>query len=200
MFTAYPIKAEEELYKKSLLVRKIPVPIADINGHMNLILETIIASKNEGKCIVEGFMKPGSTKLLSHSSGIVKCDYIIFEVKFECMVCLPTEGMFIKCLAINITKAGIRAETGDAVTPVVIFIARDQQHYMSKYFANIQEQDEITVKVIGKRFELNDKYISLIAELVEPKQKTPHLELDAAGRKPESRVIKKKIKINCNKK
>ena len=190
------MKIVEELYKKTIIIRRIPVPIADINGHMTLILESIIASKNEGICIVEGFIKPGSTKLLSYSSGIVKCDYIMFEVKFECIACLPNEGMFIKCIAISITKAGIRAETGDTVSPIVVFIARDQ-HYMSNYFADIQEQDEITIKVIGQRFELNDKYISLIAELVEPKQKSMKLELDAAGRKPDggSVIIKKKLII-----
>jgi hypothetical protein len=46
---------------------------------------------------------------------------------------------------------------------VVVFIARDH-HYASSQFANIQEGDKFLAKVIGQRFELNDKYVSVIAE------------------------------------
>ena len=53
-------------------------------------------------------------------------------------------------------------------SPVIVFIARDH-HYQSKYFSSKQEGDNIVVKVIGQRFELNDKYISIIATLIEPK-------------------------------
>ena len=68
----------------------------------------------------------------------------------------------------NITKIGIRAETNENPSPVVIFISRDH-HYTSTYFSNIKENDDIQVSVIGQRFELNDKYVSIIAKVVEPK-------------------------------
>jgi hypothetical protein len=76
------------------------------------------------------------------------------------------EGMNIKCIAKHINKAGIRAEINETPSPVVIFIARDH-NYSSPLFANVKENDEIKVRVIGQRFELNDKYISIIAEIVE---------------------------------
>ena len=56
---------------------------------------------------------------------------IVFEVIIECNVCNPVEGMIIPCIVKNITKAGIRAQTNEEVSPVVIFIARDH-HYMSQ--------------------------------------------------------------------
>ena len=84
----------------------------------------------------------------------------------ECEVCFPVEGMVVDCLARNITKAGIRAESAtDSPSPIVVFVARDH-HYQSKQFSNVQEGDKIRIRVIGQRFELNDKYISIIAELV----------------------------------
>jgi hypothetical protein len=77
--------------------------------------------------------------------------------------------MLIQCVAKNITKAGIRAESANEVpSPVVVFIAKDH-HYNNDYFADVKEGDRITVRVIGQRFELNDKYISIIGELVKPK-------------------------------
>ena len=60
---------------------------------------------------------------------------------------------------------GIRAETNDQPSPVVIFISRDH-NYNSPLFAKVQVNDEIKVRVIGQRYELNDKYIAIIAEIV----------------------------------
>ena len=96
---------------------------------------------------------------------------VIFEVVFTCKACFPVEGMYIDCVAKNITKAGIRAEISDEENPLVIFVARDH-NYMSKYFSSIEEGNNIKIKVIGKRFELNDTYISIIGELIEDKFKT----------------------------
>jgi hypothetical protein len=74
--------------------------------------------------------------------------------------------MHINCVAKHINKAGIRAEVNETPSPVVIFIARDH-NYSSPLFSQIKEDEHITVRVIGQRFELNDKYISIIAELIE---------------------------------
>jgi len=37
------------------------------------------------------------------------------------------------------------------------------------YFSTIKENDNFVARVIGQRFELNDSYVSIIAELVEPR-------------------------------
>ena len=77
--------------------------------------------------------------------------------------------MLIQCEAKNITKAGIRAESSEEKpSPVVVFVTRDH-HYASQQFSDINEDDKFVARVIGQRFELNDKYVSIIAELVEKK-------------------------------
>ena len=157
------------IYMNSIITRLLVIPINSVGKNLKQILEKIISTKFEGKCVVEGFIKPYSTKVLTYSSGLLDGSNVKFEVVFECLVCSPVEGTHIQCVAKNITKAGIRAETNEDISPVVVFIARDH-HYMSNYFSTINEKDEIKVKVIGQRFELNDKYISIIAELVEPKE------------------------------
>ena len=119
---------------------------------------------------MEGYIKPESTKVITFSSGIIKGPNIIFEVVFECMSCFPVEGMLIQCVAKNITKAGIRAESFDEKpSPIVVFITRDN-HFMMPYFSTIKENDKFVARIIGQRFELNDKYISIIADLVEPRE------------------------------
>jgi len=158
------------LFSNALITKKIHVNIQNIGNNIKQTLEKMIANEIEGKCIVEGYVKPGSTKIMSYSSGLVGGSLITFEVMYECSICTPVEGMNIGCIAKNITKAGIRAETNDNPSPVVIFVARDH-HYTAEYFSEVKENDEIIVKVIGQRYELNDKYISVIAELLPPKIK-----------------------------
>ena len=152
------------IYSRCLITRSILLPISSVGRNIMEILEKKVISTIEGKCLVEGFVKPKSTKIVTYSSGIIQGSNIVFEIVIECEVCFPVEGMLISCVAKNITKSGIRAESAyDNPSPVVIFIARDH-HYSVAQFANIQEGDKFTARVIGQRFELNDKYISVIAQ------------------------------------
>ena len=157
------------LYSQILITRTITISINNIGNSIKETLEKAIAAQIEGKCIVEGYIKPKTIEIITFSSGLVAGSYVIFEVVFQCYVCSPVEGMLINCSAKHINKAGIRAEVNEMPSPVVIFIARDH-NYASALFAQVKENDEIKVRVIGQRFELNDKYISIIAELIETKQ------------------------------
>ena len=49
-----------------------------------------------------------------------------------------------------------------------VCISRDH-HYDNELFSSLKEDDEISVKIIGHRFELYDDNISVIAELNEKK-------------------------------
>jgi len=157
------------IYGPMLITRKIVLSIVNVGSNIKQTLEKVIAKQVEGRCVVEGFVKPLSSKIITYSSGILKGSDIEFQIVFECLVCSPVEGMHITCVAKNITKAGIRAETAEDPSPVVIFVARDH-HLSSEYFTNVQENDTIKVRVIGQRYELNDKYIAVIAELIEPRK------------------------------
>lgn len=165
------------IYTNVMINRKIILDIAFIGDTLKSTLENVVKSQIEGLCINEGFVKPDSVRLLSYSSGILSGSNVIFETVFECKVCCPVEGLLIECVTKNVTKAGIRAETNDEPSPVVIFISRDH-NYTSSYFNNVKEDETITVRVIGQRYELNDKYISIIAEIIEP---------------PEEKLKKKKV-------
>lgn len=160
----------QSVYSRCLLTRKIVLPITTIGKNLKENIEENIKANFEGKCVVEGYIKPNSSKIISYSSGMIqKGNNVLFDVVFECDVCFPIEGMLITCVAKNITKAGIRAESDTEVpSPIVVFIAKDH-HYSVSYFADVKEGDKINIRVIGQRFELNDKYISIIGELVKEK-------------------------------
>jgi DNA-directed RNA polymerase subunit E'/Rpb7 len=161
----------QSVYSRCLITRKIVLPITTIGKNLKENIEENIRANYEAKCVVEGYIKPNSSNIITFSSGsIERGNNVLFEVVFECDICFPVEGMLISCVAKNITKAGIRAESAnDVPSPVVIFIAKDH-HYSVSYFSEIQEGDKVTVRVIGQRFELNDKFISIIGELIKEKE------------------------------
>ena len=138
---------------------------------MDEVIEEYIHNNFEGKCVVEGYIKTNSCKIIRYSCGTIeRGNNVVFEAVFECDVCFPIEGMLIPCIAKNIVKAGIRGESATEVpSPVIVFIAKDH-HYNSQQFADVKEGDKINVRIIGQRFELNDKYVSIIGELVKEKE------------------------------
>ena len=163
----------QDVYHHSIISKNITLDIRSIGDNLREIIEKKLSYDFEGKCISEGYIKQNSVSIINYSSGkIVSGIKIAFDVTFECDICLPVEGMVIECIVKNVTKAGIRAEIDisddERNSPLVIFIARDH-HINNIYYNNVVENNTINIRVIGQRFELNDKYITIIAELIGPK-------------------------------
>lgn len=163
----------QSIYSRCLLTRKVVLPIKFIGKNLDEVMEEYIQNNFEGKCVVEGFVKPNSSKIIRYSSGIIeRGTNIVFELVFECDICFPVEGMILSCVVKNTVKAGVRCESSsDVPTPFIVFIAKDH-NYNSPQFNDVQEGDIINVKVIGQRFELNDKYVSVIGEMIKEKDYT----------------------------
>ena len=155
------------VYIRSLLTKKTVLKYDEVNADLFNILEMKIKKLNEGKCVKEGYVKNNSVKLLTYSSGELFDNKILFECVFECLITNPVESTLIYCITKSITKVGVRAEliVDDEVSPYIVFIARDH-HYDNESFSHIKENDIIQVRILGQRYELNDKYISIIAELI----------------------------------
>lgn len=166
-----PKRKVQNVYSLCQITKTITLPFNVIGKNLNNTIEKKISSLIEGKCIEEGYVKIGSIKILTYSSGLIKGSNIIFDVVFECQICFPVAGMLINCVAMNITKAGIRGISSEEnPSPFEIFIARDHFYFMD-YFNSIKENDKFVARVIAQRFELNDSSIRIIAELVLPKTK-----------------------------
>jgi len=155
-----------EPYMKSVLTTKVLLPIVDVGKSIKQNLEKVIVSKVEGRCIVEGFVKPDSVNILTYSAGKVANGFVEFHITYECMICHPVDGILIECYCKTITKAGIHAEVVDKSKniPIVAFIARDH-HINHHLFDKVVENSKLVVRVIGVRFELNDTNICIIGSL-----------------------------------
>ena len=159
------VAGKMSLYIKNIISKKLSLPIKYVGTNIAEILEQILSNNFEGRCCIEGYVKRGSVKIVTFSSGTVLGNCIIFTVVFEYLVCNPPQGMRISCAVKNITNAGILAHTDEGeYSPLNIFIARDH-HYNVSYFSELKDGDIIMVRVIGQRFELNDPFVSVIGEL-----------------------------------
>ena len=190
------------VYIRSLLTQKLVLKYEEVNSELFNILEAKLQKFNEGKCIKEGYVKNNSIKLLTYSSGELFDNKILFECVFECLITNPVESMLIYCIAKSITKVGVRAEliVDDTETsPYIVFIARDH-HYNNESFSHIKENDIIQVRILGQRYELNDKFISIIAELIsinnystlKNELETQDIEEKTGGKKTTIRIKKSK--------
>lgn len=164
------------LYNKIIIKQEVVIPFIDFSKECKnevsciSMIYNVIKRNIEGKCIVEGYVKPQSTKIVEYSSGKIIGKNIVFNVVFESFICNPLENSIITCQAKVITQAGIKAISPEEITPIVVYISRDH-HNSNQYFNSIKENDMINIRIISKRYELNDKVVSIIGELVENKEK-----------------------------
>ena len=161
-------KKEYGAYIMSMLSKRVVLKITEIGKNIKQNLERKIKYSIEGKCITEGFIRPKTVELVSHSCGLIKDDHIEFHVIYRCLVCNPIKDVEVECKVKNITKAGIHAEVRDDEdnVPITIFVARDH-NYANHLFDNVEVDTIIRTKIIGVRFELNDPSITAIAQLLD---------------------------------
>lgn len=161
--------ANDSLYHPTLIQHKVCLPFSEIHDFNNLreqLMRHVSAHMN-GKCIAQGFVKSESCAIRSHSVGIFAGGNISFNLEIECMLCCPEEGTVMQCVAKTVTQAGIRAHACTEPSPVIIYISREMHDSsaQSRMMDSIKPDDTFTMRVIGKRFELNDKHVSIIGEL-----------------------------------
>ena len=159
--------ANTSLYIKNIITKNLSIPVKYVGANIKQVLEDILKKDFEGKCCIDGYVKKGSSKIITYSCGNIYGNVAIFTIVFEYLVCNPPNGMRISCIVNNITNAGIMANANNTdVSPINVFIARDH-HYNIPYFSQLKNDDVVMVRVIGQRFELNDSAVFIIAELEE---------------------------------
>jgi DNA-directed RNA polymerase subunit E'/Rpb7 len=167
--------SESNCYSDCMATRKITIPYNEVTNHAAVgkvteMIRKYISSQIENKCTIEGFVHPNTCKVLSHSSGMLQGPNVVFDVAYKCSVFLPCEGAVLVCRVKSVTGAGILAGINNAsvVNPVVVYVLREHHSSESSnsYFNAIKPDSVIRVRVVGRRFELNDTHVSVIGELL----------------------------------
>ena len=159
------------IYFLNTINEKIGIKPFEISKNTDILklIEEKLKKKLEGKCIKQGYVKKNSLKIISRSIGAI-CEGhftgdIVYKVKVCVEICNPPEGELISCEIKNINKMGILAVLNkEEDSPLMILLPR-HQHQENELFKELSIGDSIIVEIIGKKFELNDTKIHLVALL-----------------------------------
>lgn len=170
------------VYLKSLLKTKIYLDITEVGKNLKQTLESKLIQNISNKCIPEGYVSPKNIQIVQFSSGTITSNKVLYHVVYECNISHPVEGMLLNAKTKTITKAGIHAQVidSDGNIPITVFVARDH-NISNSMFHNVKENENITVKVIGIRYELNDPYICVIANIYNLLTELPSKKMQLGG-------------------
>lgn len=168
---------DASLFHSARISRNITVPFHRIARSKNIkeILNREVSMMMDGKCSIEGYVCPESTRIIQHSCGRLNGGNIIFDIDISCLICLPQEQTKILCVVKTITQAGVRAIAKGlrpgSISPIEVFLSRDMNmnnniHNSADKFTTVKEGDTLFVEIIGRRFVLNDTHVTIIALLI----------------------------------
>jgi DNA-directed RNA polymerase subunit E'/Rpb7 len=153
----------DKLYTRMNIQQNISVEFNKNEPDMSYYFMTYARNHIEGKCKNVGYIRPKSTQIISYTAPILKENNCIYDVTYSCEVCNPDVDQVYNCKIMKLAKIGIRAMISSNNNPIVFYISRE--HNPDINFDDYKEHDEIKARIIGKRFQLNDPYIEVIAEI-----------------------------------
>ena len=113
----------------------------------------------ENKCSEQGFILPGSVKLISRSMGYFESARFtgdaIYYLKLEATVIYPIDGIKIIGNVIRKNKMGIYIDYKNAIR---IQVPRDL-HLGNEEYDAVQIGDTVTIELKRSKFAINDTYI-----------------------------------------
>lgn len=157
-----------QIYIRMLLCEKIKLEPTFIHKHYKDEVLRRLKIKVEGICSKHGYIKPNSIEIHKICAGRIELISLNgnteFDVWFYADVCNPMIGSVIKCQVTNINKFGILAEAENVIETI---IAKNSVNIQSDVdLDKIRIGDEVFVEIVGKKYELNEKKISLIGKIV----------------------------------
>lgn len=165
-------KNNDHIFIRMQLCEKIKLEPAFISSSYRNELLKRLKAKVEGICTKHGYIRPDSIEIYKVCSGRVELIGLngstVFDVYFWADVCNPLLGSILKCRVTNINKFGILVEAGNIIEAIV---AKNSVSIQSDVdLEKIRIGDDVMIEVVGKKYELNDKKISLIARIVKNKE------------------------------
>jgi hypothetical protein len=149
-------------------------------NEMNTNFETTILSKlkinYESICSKYGYIKKDTIKIIKRSVGQFKKEHfnanIYFDVICIAEICNPAQGSIIKCKVKAKNSLGVLAEGYYDNIPILeIIIPKISAGIQSEVnIETININDEISIEVCGKKYQLFDKHISIIGRAIKNKK------------------------------
>lgn len=148
----------------------------DITNDMSTSILQVLKDKKEGICSNHGFIKKNSIKLCEVGPGKVELTsfhgYINYTVKYSAEVCNPVKNDIVNAKVQNINNFGILCtstveDDGEDMPVLEIIVPKHSPAIVSAInLENVEIGDKVMVQIIGKKYQLYNKKISIIGRIV----------------------------------
>ena len=148
----------------------------DITNDMSTSILKVLKDKKEGICSNHGFIKKNSIKLCEVGPGKVELTsfhgYINYTVKYSAEVCNPVKNDIVNAKVQNINNFGILCtstveDDGEDMPVLEIIVPKHSPAIVSAInLENVKIGDKVMVQIIGKKYQLYNKKISIIGRIV----------------------------------
>ena len=153
--------------------KKINLTPSEFNQVKNEPIDSLLEKKAkqliENKCSEQGFVLPGTIKLLSRSMGYFESARFtgdaVYYVKLEGKIVYPADGVRVIGEVIRKNKMGLYVDYRKAIR---IQVPRDL-HIGSEEYEDVEVGDNIEVELKRSKFQINDPYILASAMFIEKK-------------------------------
>jgi hypothetical protein len=128
-----------------------------------------IKERYENKCTTEGFVLGNSVEIQKRSNvefpiESLKIHYTSY-IHWKMKVCCPHVDSLIECKVLSKNKIGILGSLKEK-SPLVVLVPYDlaENDEEREMIENASKDDMLPVKIIGKKYEQNDKQIVVLAK------------------------------------
>ncbi len=160
----------DNIFYRVLLNDRVKVEPRHLSKDYRSYVQNKLKVGMEGKCTKHGYIKEGSIELYKIAPGNIELiglnGDIIFDVYYYADVCNPLIGNVVKAVVSNVNKFGVLADVNGILEIIIAKNSINIIHDTVVELDNIKIGDEIFVEVIGKKFELFDKKISIVGKVV----------------------------------
>lgn len=155
---------ESKLFNNSVLTYEILLTANMLTNNIDNIILSLLKTEVGDKCSKYGFIKKDSIEILDRSIGKLNTSHLngslTYNISYRAEICNPIEGQIITCQVKKKNKMGLLADAD----PLIVVLS--SQYHKSNILDKIQENDEIKVVIVAKRFELHDNKINVIGKLL----------------------------------
>ncbi len=131
----------------------------------------------EGKCGPQGYVLPGSIKIIHIGKGeLIDIDFgksYLFNMKIKCEICNPLPGLRFKAIVQANNKIGILAEggffdnLGNLVPVLEVVVIKETVMLQNEVpTEDLVIGDEVNIEVLGRVYELNDTRVRAFGRTV----------------------------------
>lgn len=180
----------DNIFYRVLLSDKVKIEPRYLSKDYRSYVSNKLKGSMEGICTKHGYIKEGSIELYKVAPGNIELiglnGNIVYDVYYYADICNPLIGNVIKATVTNVNKFGILAEVANILEIIIAKNSVNITHDNGVDLENIQIGNQVMVEVIGKKFELNDKKISIVGKITtgsgsSSKKKVPKEDLVKTG-------------------